>query len=106
MGGHSLFPVDALILPFLKICIKSSYKMRNSKVTAAEVSILKGCKTLVTKSVTNVPKGCILFITGKRVSVLKKLTLLALCWSAQDGLHQCAAATAGQFLNCGCGSGE
>ncbi|GFN97352.1 hypothetical protein PoB_002385800 [Plakobranchus ocellatus] len=45
--------------------------MRNSEVTAAEVSTLKGCKTLVTKSVTCIPKGCVLFITRKGVSVLK-----------------------------------
>ncbi|GFN92002.1 hypothetical protein PoB_001850800 [Plakobranchus ocellatus] len=46
--------------------------MRISEVTAAEVSVLKGCKTLETKSVTCVPKGCILFITGKGVGVLKR----------------------------------
>ncbi|GFN79241.1 hypothetical protein PoB_000574700 [Plakobranchus ocellatus] len=47
--------------------------MQNSEVTAAEVSVLKGCKTFVTKSVTCVPKGCKLFITGKGIGILKRL---------------------------------
>ncbi|GFO13114.1 hypothetical protein PoB_003961900 [Plakobranchus ocellatus] len=49
--------------------------MRNSEITAAEICVLKGCKNLVTKSVTCVPKGCILFITGMGVGVLKRASL-------------------------------